>query len=217
MDIKVYHKENGTNKESNQLRCLFVGSSGSGKTNLMLNFIYNKEGLKFRNLYVFSRSIEQPAYVELQKFCEKIEKKLKRKVGYFYSSCDDLIPLDECENNSLVVFDDCIMDKQKKIKEFFTRGRHKKISCIYLSQSYGMVDMQVIRNNINLLCVFEQNRHYTKRIYDDFVGLDMSFEEFQQMCRKCWTLAHGFISIDMRLKRCDGKYKCMLNKVIDNV
>jgi len=196
------------------LRCLIVGSSGSGKTNLLLNFIYNKNGVSFKNLYVFSRSIEQLAYVQLQQHYKNIEKVLGIQAGYFFSSCEDLISVDECEKNSLVVFDDCLLEEQSKIKDYFIRGRHKQISCVYLSQSYGRVDMQVIRNNVNMLCVFKQNKHYTKRIYDDFVGSDMTFNQFENMCKNCWDIPYGFLTINMIRKPCDGKYRCLLKNIV---
>lgn len=219
MDIKVYYEDETVESNNifpNPLRCLVVGSSGSGKTNLALNIIHNKHNLKFQNIYVFSRSFEQPAYLELQDTLLSARKKMGREVGYVYSSCDDLIPLDMCKPNSLIIFDDCKSEKQDKIKEYFTRGRHKHISCIYLSQSYGLVDMQVIRNNLNMLCAFPQNLHYTKRIYDDFVGSDMSFDEFKNLCRRCWKEPYGFISIDTRHKVSSGKYKFQLNHAISN-
>lgn len=213
MDIKVYIKEQAENQLiPKPLRCLIVGTSGSGKTNLLLNFIYNDKVLPFKNLYVFSRSITQTAYTNLRDLYSKVGASLGRQIAYFYSSCDDLITVDECEPYSLVVFDDCLLEKQTPIKDYFIRGRHKHISCVYLSQSYGRVDMQVIRNNINLLCVFNQNKHYSKRIYEDFVGSDMSYIEFEFICKQCWSHPHGFISIDTTKKPHKGKYKCMLKQ-----
>lgn len=216
MEIVVYLKDH-EDKHSlpTPLRCLIVGSSGSGKTNLLLNFIYDMKGVPFKNLYVFSRSINQPAYKQLHNYYEKLEHKLGKTVARFFSTCDELIPLDECEVNSLVVFDDCLLDSQSKIKDYFIRGRHKGISCIYLSQSYGRVDMQVIRNNVNMLCAFNQNKHYTKRIYDDFVGSDMTYVAFENLCKVCWSKPHGFITIEMNKKPHKGKYKCLLNKVLN--
>lgn len=215
MDIHVYCKvESSDSLLPNPVRCLIVGSSGSGKTNLLLNFIYNKNGIPFKHLYVFSRSIEQPAYTQLRKHYEKVERVIGSQIAYFYSNCNDLLPLDDCKNNSLAVFDDCVLDEQSKLKDYFIRGRHKHISCIYLSQNYSLVDMQVIRNNVNLLCIFKQNKHYTKRIYDDFVGSDMSFEQFETICNQCWSKPFGFISIDVNRKTNDGKFRCMLKDVI---
>lgn len=219
MEINVYCKDGEGMVEGifpKPLRCLIVGSSGCGKTNLLLNFIYNKDGVTFKHLYIFSRSIEQPAYVELRKHYESVEKTLKNadKIAYFFSDCNNLVSLDECKPSSLVVFDDCLLDEQSKIKDYYIRGRHKNISCVYLSQSYGRVDMQVIRNNVNLLCVFQQNKHYTKRIHEDFVGSDIALREFEKLCRRCWKEPHGFVSINTTRKVRTGKYKCMLNKTV---
>lgn len=214
MDITAYYEE-----EKNcsllpmPLRLLIVGSSGCGKTNLLLNLIYKKEsGLKFKHLYVFSKSLEQRAYSDLRKQYENVESKIGQKFSHFYGTCEELIPIDECESNSLVVFDDCLMEEQMKIKDYFIRGRHKNISCIYLSQSYSRVDIQVIRNNLNVLCVFRQNKHYTTRIYEDFVGSDMPLAPFESICKKCWDIPYGFLTVDMTKKTHNGKYKCMLKR-----
>lgn len=217
MEIVVYHKcERNDRLLPTPLRCLIVGSSGSGKTNLLLNLIYNKNGLEFKHLYIFSRSIQQDAYVELKQNFANVEKKLKRKIAYLFSTCDDLIPLDECEPNSLIVFDDCLLEGQTKIKDYFIRGRHKNLSCIYLTQSYSRVDMQVIRNNVNMLCVFKQNKHYTKRIYDDFVGSDMTFQEFERTCAHCWNIPYGFITVNMTRTSKNGKYRCLLGRLLNS-
>lgn len=213
MDITVYYKEeNNPEFLPRPVRALIVGTSGCGKTNLLLNLICKENGIKFKYLYVFSKSIEQKAYAELREHYDRVESKTGKKIAYFFANCEDLIPLDECQVNSLVVFDDCLMEEQTKIKDYFIRGRHKKISCVYLSQSYGKVDMQVIRNNVNFLCIFNQNKHYTKRIYQDFVGSDMTFDQFENMCQECWEEPHGFLTINMTKKSHNGKYVCMLKR-----
>ena len=214
MDVYVYYKEE---KNSQLLPCpiraLIVGSSGCGKTNLLINLIHQEKGIKFKHLYVFSKSIEQTAYSKLREHYEKIENISGKKIANFFAHCEDLTPLDECPENSLVVFDDCLMEEQSKIKDYFIRGRHKKISCVYLSQSYGKVDMQVIRNNVNFLCIFSQNKHYTKRIYQDFVGSDMNLEQFEEICKACGDFPHGFLTINMMKKQ--GKYMFMLKREIN--
>jgi hypothetical protein len=49
----------------NSIRALICGPSASGKTNLMLHLITNPNGLKFENLYVYSKSLYQPKYTHL--------------------------------------------------------------------------------------------------------------------------------------------------------
>jgi len=35
------------------------------------------------------------------------------EIAHFYSNCEDLISVDKCKPNSLVVFDDCVNIKQQ--------------------------------------------------------------------------------------------------------
>lgn len=192
------------------LRCLIVGGSGSGKTTLIWNII-TKNWLIYKNLYIFSKSINQPAYIELKKIYTQIEEEIGKEIAFFFNNCEDIIPLDDCEQNSLIIFDDCILEQQTVIKEYFVRGRHKNISCIYLSQCYSLVDLKTIRNNLNFLCIFKQKKHYVKMIYNDFIGSDVKFERFQTICTRCWNDDYGFVSIDLTKKIDDGRLKTRFN------
>ncbi|GFY66226.1 uncharacterized protein TNIN_287711 [Trichonephila inaurata madagascariensis] len=127
-------------------RLLIAGASGTGKTNLLLNFIYDY--LEFDNLFVCAKDMFEPKYaklkekytmfhsVDINEMLIKYPKK-KRKImlelyetfgkkGTLFSSdtkefitVDDLDP--SCKN--VVVFDDCMTDKnQKSIEDFFIRG-----------------------------------------------------------------------------------------------
>lgn len=188
-------------KKDQPIRLLIIGSSGSGKTTLLLNFIY-KRLIPYDNLYVFSKSLEQDGYIKLQERFKNIEQNLNKRISYFFNSCDDIIPLKECKKDSLIVFDDCILENQDIIKEYFVMSRHKNISCIYLSQCYSKVDIQLIRNNLNMLCIFKQNDHYIKKIYDNFVQTDMNFDKFKNICNNVWKDKYGFLTINLT----EGKY-----------
>ena len=189
------------------IRCLIVGASGCGKTTSLWNLI-TKDWIPFKNLYVFTKSLEQKSYQILKGLYESIELKEGSKIAHFYNNCEDIISVEECEPNSLIVFDDCILEKQDPIKSYYTRGRHKNISCIYLSQCYSLVDLKVIRNNINFLCLFKQNKHYTRKVYDDFVGSEMPLEKFFNITSNCWKEKFGFLCVDMTKSIEEGKYKC---------
>ena len=41
------------------IRCLIVGSPGSGKTNVLLNLLISSDGLHFKNIYVYSKTLFQ--------------------------------------------------------------------------------------------------------------------------------------------------------------
>jgi len=54
---------------------LVVGPSNCGKTNVMLSLIESPNGLKFENIYVFSKSLYQPKYEYLEKLIKPIKGK----------------------------------------------------------------------------------------------------------------------------------------------
>ena len=169
-------------------------------------------GISFHSLYIFSKSIEQEVYKDLKKVYDKLSVEEGEEIAHFYNNCEDIIPVDECEPNSLIIFDDSInMRQQYIIKEYFVRGRHRKISCVYLSQSYTKVDKQPNRGNINFLCLFKQDHKYLKDLYDEYVGSDFTFDEFKSICRSCWSENYGFLSIDITKNLNKGRYRKMFD------
>jgi hypothetical protein len=60
--IKVLERSRHSSLFPNNIRALICGPSASGKTNLMLHLLTNPNGLKFENLYVYSKSLYQPKY-----------------------------------------------------------------------------------------------------------------------------------------------------------
>ena len=59
--------------------------------------------------------------------------------------------------NRCVVFDDMLDSNQKVLDSFFTRGRHFDLDVCHLSQSYFDLPKKTIRNNSNIIQVF--NKH----------------------------------------------------------
>jgi hypothetical protein len=45
------------------MRCLVIGPSNCGKTNVIISLIEHPNGLKFKNIYVYSKSLYQSKYV----------------------------------------------------------------------------------------------------------------------------------------------------------
>ena len=115
-------------------RCLIVGTSGCGKTTLLYNLITKEWGIPFHSLCIFSKSMERDAYKELKKAYNKLADKEDAEIAHFCSNCEDLVSVDECEPNSLDVFDDCVNIKQQHfIKNYVVRGRYKNFSCVFFN------------------------------------------------------------------------------------
>ena len=95
----------------------------------------------FFHLYIFTKPLEQNAHQNLKKAYEELSVKEDTEIAHFLNNCEDLIPVNECETNSLVALDDCVNEQQKHIiKYYFSRGHYKNITCVYLTQSEMKVD-----------------------------------------------------------------------------
>lgn len=196
----------------NSIRCIICGPSGVGKTNVIINLLEDPNGLRFENVYVYSKSLFQPKYMYLKKVLTGV----KGMGCYFYSSNDDVIPIGDVKPNSVFIFDDVICDKQDNMRAYFCMGRHKGVDSFYLSQSYAHIPKHLIRENANLIVLFRQDDMNLKHVYNDYsISIDMPFEKFKEMCLKCWSSdKHGFLVIDTDSPPNNGKYRMQFDKFI---
>lgn len=184
-------------------RGLIIGSSGSGKTNALLSLLLHKNGLRFSNIYLYCKTLNQPKYQFLKTVLNPI-----KEISYieFDDGKNVLIP-QQARPFSIIIFDDVICDNQSIIRDYFSFGRHYYIDCFYLAQTYSAVPKQLIRDNANFIIIFPQDITNLKHIYNDHVNVDMSFEKFQTICANCWTDSYGFLVIDKDSKITNGRYR----------
>lgn len=185
------------------IRGIIVGPSNCGKTNVMVSLIEHPNGLKFQNVYVYSKSLNQPKYQYLEKILSSI-----KGIGYYaYADNTEICPVDEVQPNSIFIFDDVACDKQNNIRSFFCMGRHKGCDCFYLSQTYTRIPKHLIRDNANFLVLFKQDDMNLKHVYNDHVNTDMSFPLFKELCTECWKDRYGFLVIDKDSTLENGRYR----------
>ena len=184
-------------------RGLVVGGSGTGKTNILLTLLTHPNGLRFQNLYLCSKSLKQAKY-------EYLRCLIKPMTEFHYYECsniDEMVTPCTVKEYSIVIFDDVQCTQQNIIKEYFSFGRHKNIDCFYLCQSYGAVPKHLLRDNCNLIVAFRQDLTNLKHIFDDHISTDMTFDQFQEMCRACWTDPYGFLVVDLDCGKDNGRYR----------
>jgi hypothetical protein len=186
------------------IRAVFCGPSNCAKTNSLLALITHPNGVRFENVYVYSKSLNQPKYKFLNEILEPIE-----GVQYFpFSEHDAVVDPDHALSNSIMIFDDIACEKQDNVRAFFCMGRHKKVDCFYLCQTYAHVPKHLVRDNVNLLAIFRQDEVNLKHIYDDHVNTDMTYIQFNELCSKCWRDdKHGFLVIDKDRGINDGRFR----------
>lgn len=202
------HKKHGK-LLPNTIRALICGPSNCGKSNVMLSLLFSPNGLKFENVYVYSKSLYQPKY----QYLEEVLRPIKGVKYFAFKENDEILCPSKANNNSIFIFDDVACDKQEKIREYFSMGRHSGVDSFYLCQTYSRIPKQLIRDNANFIILYKQDNLNLKHVYTDHVSSDMNFEKFKFLCIECWRDKYGFLVIDKDEDVNTGRYR----KYFDNL
>lgn len=188
----------------NSMRAVFCGPSNCGKTNALLTLITHNNGLRFENVYVYSKSLIQPKYMFLKKLLEPV-----KGVGYFpFGDNEDVVKPEDARPNSIMIFDDVACEKQDNIRAYFCMGRHRDVDSFYLSQTYARIPKHLVRDNANFLVLFRQDEMNLKHIYNDHVNTDMTYDQFKGLCTACWNDGkYSFVVIDKDSEISGGRYR----------
>ncbi len=130
----------------------------------------------------------------------------------FYDHCNDIPDPSELNSNekNLMIFDDCILEKQSKAETYYTRGRHNNCDSFYITQNYFILPRQTIRENTNFIVLFPQDDKNLNHIHKDHAS-DISLDEFKDFCNSCWQHKHGFAILDLSSMKHKGKYRKNFN------
>ena len=122
------------------IRAIISGPSGYGKTNSLLTLLTHPNSLRFENIYVYSKSLNQPKYQFLKELLEPID-----GIQYFtFNDNEEVVAPEETLPNSIMVFDDIACEKQNNVKSFFCKSRHNNVDCFYLCQSYAATPKHLV-------------------------------------------------------------------------
>lgn len=166
----------------NTIRCIISGPSNCIETNVMLSLLTDPNGLKFANVYLYSKCLQQPKYIFLKECLSRI----KNMVFFPYEKNNDIVNPQEAKPNSIFIFDDVALNKQQCMRLYFSMGRHNLVDTFYLSQSYTRIPKHLIRDNVNFLILFNQDELNLKHVFENHVNTDMAFNEFKELCSHCW-------------------------------
>ena len=164
------------NHNENKNRTVIVGPSFCGKTHLLinkkqLNRLDNSEKKYVSLRGVLNKTANLPSGLNTEIEGDVVEEDLEdRTIQDFQNCCD--------------VFDDMLDSNQKLTDPFFTRGRHNDLDVYYLSQSFFDLPKHTIRNNNNIITLFQQTLKDVIHIYRDIAGFDMSYDEVKSLCRE---------------------------------
>ena len=195
----------------NSIRMIILGPSGSGKTQLLLNLIMR--WMKWNKLYLVAPSVDdQRCYEVLKDFNENAATIAGENVIEFITDIDEAPSIDDIDGgvNNLVVYDDVMLDNQKNPARIFSRGRHKNTDVIYVTQRYTQIP-KVIRDNCNILAVFNGvDTHTLRNIWQTWCS-DMDYNRFRNFFSHARSVLHGVITINLHGPR--TRYRIELDQI----
>ena len=208
---KKQNKKHG-NLLPNSIRAIITGPSNCGKTNVLLSLLIDPNGLRFENIYVYSKSLNQSKY----QFLEELIKSIKGLKYFPFNEHEQVISPENAISNSIMIFDDIACEKQDNVRSFFCMGRHRDVDCFYLCQTYSRIPKHLIRDNANFIVIFKQDETNLKHLFNDHVNTDMTYDKFKKLCLACWNNnKYGFVVIDKDSELNNGRYRngfdCFIN------
>ena len=181
-------------------RLILQGSSGSGKTSILMNYIY-KTNDTWAHIYIVTKSSE-PLY-------DYLEKQLKYKnIDIFYDISKLPLPKDlpNPEEQKLVIFDDCVsMKNQSTIVDYFIYGRKKNITSFYLSQSYYGIPKAIRAQCSYLLIVKVSQKRDLNLILSDSGGL-IEKDELRRLYDDATKEKFNFLKINLNTSDMNRKF-----------
>jgi len=97
------------------IRGIICGPSNCDKTNVLISLLESPHDVRFENVYIYSKSFQQPKYRYLKNLLTPIE-----EISYFtYSNNSNIVSPSEALPNSIFIFDDVACDKQDVIRVLF--------------------------------------------------------------------------------------------------
>ena len=183
-------------------RCIISGPSECGKTFLLKKLFL--ASTYFDKLYIIGPTGDQYNGLESYNLRSSFANRRSRNSVddkadvEFVKDIKDLPSPDKIHKDlkKLIIFDD-VRAREPVISEYFCRGRHNNCNMIYLNQNLFSLDKQSVRENCNLVILFEQRGKVLASIYQDFFNnVELSYNDFANICNKVWKEPYNYIVID---------------------
>ena len=192
-------------------RILIIGSSGSGKTNALLNLINNQPDIEKIYLYakdpyekIYKYLINKREEVGLDHFDDhKVFIENSNDMQDVYKNIEDYNP--GKERKILIVFNGMIADmiNNKKLNsivtELFIRGRKLNISIVFITQSYFKVPKDVRLNSTHFFIMKILNKRELQQIALNHSS-DIDFKDFMKIYKECTKEPYSFLVNDTALQ-----------------
>ena len=210
-DYIIEHNPNWPYIPDQPYRILIICSSGSVKTNALLNLINNQPDIDKISLYAkdpygkkYQYLINKREEVGLDHFNDaKAFIEYSNDMQDVYKNIEDY-NLGK-ERKILIVFDDMIADmiNNKKLNPIvtglFIRGRKINISIVFITQSYFKVPKDVRLNSTHFFIMKILNKRELQQIALNHSS-DIDYKDFMKIYKECTKEPYSFLVNDTTLQ-----------------
>lgn len=219
IDDREYKRMTGFSISDHILLC---GKTGSGKSNILLNF-----------LYICQNMLSKPFFTKIYMLVKKkepITEFIKTKLGEDYCEIHyDIGSFPAVEtfqdmskknkDKFLIVIDDYVNDKRgiadKKIMDYMTFSRGKNCVVMFLTQSYFDTKIFIRKNVSWVLLAGISGENDLKRILSDYKGKNTSLETLHNMYKFCKDVEKGEPSfLKIYTQQCNENERFFKNFII---
>ena len=204
-------------------RTLFVGSSGSGKSNLIYSLLSEKKFLKnyYDEIYVWSpnHSVDDSIKVLGLPDSHLYEDFDEGFVDELYEEALEAKKIHDgfkCKHpRVLFAFDDLVDDpkftKSQVLKKLFFKGRHPGIT-VWIGSQYLKSISKPLRANAQHIILFKPTKNDIEIINEELNDTDLDKKRFSQLVRFATKNKYDFLNInrnqmlDKRYMRCFEQY-----------
>src|ERR1700744_805535 len=211
-------------------RMAISGSSDSGKTTMVMNLLMGDKKMKedgeryicCNDVILISKHLDDPKWNIVRNFYNSLAEK-GEDVSFKALSAMDIPEMEEWDPSraTVIIFED-LMNASKKIQEriaeYFSSGRHRNISPIYISQRFFAIH-KTIRENITYISLHRGAGSLAdiKRI----ISLYTEHSERLAPVIDDLTRKREFIIFDLRLPKDDPlsirvRWDTSLRSILDN-
>lgn len=195
-------------------RLLFVGQSGSGKTNTLMNYIEKSSG-EYEQIIICSFSTtDEPLYQYLKNKIPEVE---------LINDSEEVLPVqsyndDDKKISKLIVFDDfiCLNKKQMKIlQDYAISSRKYGFTVVYMAQEYTSVPKIISRNCNYIFCFKINDKISIKRMISNH-GLSGYYtpEQIEKYYYYCISRPLGFLLIDLKTNDESKRLRCGFTDIL---
>ncbi|RHZ46795.1 hypothetical protein Glove_606g36 [Diversispora epigaea] len=193
-------------------RMAISGSSDSGKTTMMINLLMGTKNVKedgeryisCNDVVLIGKHLDEPKWKLVENFYNTLAEQ-GEDVSFKALSANEIPDIFKFDpaRFTIVIFED-LVNASKKIQEqiadYFTNGRHKNISSVYISQRFFAI-IKFIRENINYISLHRGGGSLLdiKRIISQYTEHSNSLASVIDDL----TLKKEFIVFDLRRSRDD--------------